>query len=272
MTQRSDLKARVGRYFGRHRRSPLIRFVASKCTSFMSYYENTDLLDFDSNGERFVLQSLASEQIHCLWDVGANVGDWARMAREIIPAASIHCFEIFESTARELAQRVSGIPGIHANNFGLWHEAGTVRLNRYEGFSTLTNAFDFPHPFEASVAEGKVVTGDQYAEEHGIETIDFVKMDVEGAEPFVIRGFERTFRRGGIRIVQFEYGQANFTTKFLLKDFYEFFANHGFRMGKIYPNYIDFCESNNQIENGLDANYLAVREDQADLIRRLNDA
>jgi len=88
-----------------------------------------------------------------------NVGDWARMAREILPSASIHCFEILGSTARELAERVSGMPQVYVNDFGLWHEAGTVRLSRYDGFSTLTNVFEHPHPFETSVAEGKVAPG-----------------------------------------------------------------------------------------------------------------
>jgi len=76
----------------------------------MSYYENPDLHDFDANGERFVLQSLAPEQIRCIFDAGANLGDWARMAREIIPSAGIHRFEV---RARDLADNFDLTPAVY---------------------------------------------------------------------------------------------------------------------------------------------------------------
>jgi len=54
---------------------PPIRFVANACSEFLEFYENHDY-DIQTNGELFVLQSLASTQLSCLFDVGANQGNW----------------------------------------------------------------------------------------------------------------------------------------------------------------------------------------------------
>ena len=62
--------------------------------------------------------------------------------------------------------------------------------------------------------------GDDYADGHGITHIDFLKVDAEGADHLVLRGFERLLRAGRIDVVQFEYARFALTTHFLLADFY----------------------------------------------------
>jgi hypothetical protein len=48
--------------------------------------------------------------------------------------------------------------------------------------------------------------------------IDLLKLDTEGAEHLVLRGFDGALARGRIAAVQFEYGRVNAVTGFLLRD------------------------------------------------------
>lgn len=49
--------------------------------------------------------------------------------------------------------------------------------------------------------------GDELLAREGIREIDFLKIDVEGAEHLVLRGLEGLLRERRVRFVQFEYGK-----------------------------------------------------------------
>ena len=74
---------------------------------------------------------------------------------------------------------------------------------------------------------------------------------------------------GAIDVIQFEYGYITIDTKFLLKDFHEYLEPFGMKIGKIYPNYIDFRGYKHSHEDFYGPNFLAVRSDLSDLIEKL---
>jgi hypothetical protein len=81
---------------------------------------------------------------------------------------------------------------------------------------------------------------------------------VEGAEHLVLEGLADLLREQRARFVPFEYGRVNILTHFLLRDFYEPFGSHGYLVGKIYPDYVDFREYELSDEDFLGPNYLAT--------------
>jgi FkbM family methyltransferase len=248
------------------RRSPEIQARASECVKFLECYENAFDYDFNSNGERFILEAMAKQQFCCIFDVGAHVGSWALMAHQSFPSATIHCFEIMKPIYETLKERTKGIPNIIVNDLGLSDRAGEMTLKYYPTASDLTSQIDYPHPCAYTLATGSAIRGDSYIQEHGITHVDFMKMDVEGAEDRVLRGLEKAIRCRTIDVIQFEYGRVNILTKFLLYDFYALFRANGYWVGKIYPNYVEFREYSFAHEDFLGPNYLAVREDRPDLI------
>jgi FkbM family methyltransferase len=245
----------------RNRKNPIVRILDRIALRLHKGFENFNY-DQRTNGELRVLHQIASSQPKCVFDVGANHGDWAKLAYTIFPTALIHCFEIAPPTFQRLSFEIAGFDRIRANNFGLSDQSGKCELQYDPQQDGLTSGVEIVGQSDSSRIAAQVTTGDEYVLAQGITTIDFLKIDVEGMENKVLRGFEHFLDRKAIKIIQFEYGLVNIAAGFLLRDFYEFLVRYGFLIGKIYPTYVDFRNYEFQNEDFIGPNYLAVLQEE----------
>ena len=141
-------------------------------------------------------------------------------------------------------------------------------MRAFEGSSKLATCTDYPHGKFREVS-CEVRSGDEYLREQAIERIDFLKLDVEGAERLVLQGFAQTLEAGRIDVIQFEYGKVAILTHFLLKDFYDVLEGKGYAVGKLFPDHVDFRAYKLEDEDFLGPNYVAVRRERADIIAAL---
>ena len=256
-----------------NRKSPFFIALAKNCQTFLKAYENLNYHP-ESNGECFILQVLSKlfsqETEVCIFDVGANIGEWTLMANQIFPTAKIHAFEIAHPTFKILKSKTQAFSNIVANDYGLSDKIEEVQLRYFPNASTLTTITEYPHNLDCVTIKGSVVNGDSYIQAHKIEHIHFVKIDVEGAEHLVLNGLLQAISNKQIDVIQFEYGQVNIITKALLIDFYQFFYGQGYKIGKIYPNYVEFTDYGFTQENFLGPNYLAIRQERHDWIDALS--
>ena len=151
-------------------------------------------------------------------DVGANIGDWSLAALKYMSDATVHAFEIAPATAAKLIVNARKVGDrLIVNACGLGDATGEITPyytpESDTATSTVSLAMDIARPNHGvtKVEEMKapITTGDTYMAEHGLTRIDFLKIDVEGAELSVLNGFGGAFRRKAIDVVQFEYGQVN---------------------------------------------------------------
>ena len=252
----------------RHRRNPLVQRLAKLSRRVVLAHENFDY-DARTNGERFVMERLAHGDLRCVFDVGASLGGWSEAAISLFPSAQVHAFEIVPATNARLTENFAEEPRVRVNACGLMDKAGTVDVRWFPGASRLSTVTHFPHSAECQVVSAPVTTGDEYMREAGVTHIDFLKIDVEGAEPFVLQGFARALESGRIDVIQFEYGRVNILTKFLLLDFYNLLEAGGYRIGKIFPDHVAFKPYTLDQEDFVGPNYLAVRGGLEDVIARL---
>lgn len=251
------------------RRARPLRMAACFARGFLRAYGNCDY-DPETNGERRVLQVLGRFAPRCIFDVGANVGQWTQLAHGASPDAEIHCFEIVPDTARILERNVAGLPGITVNAVGLSDRSGTVDVRFYPDAPKLSGIDPLGQGLPSATRHASVTTGDAYCSERGIDSVDLVKVDVEGAEGKVLEGFSRMLGEGRIASVQFEYGLVNIRTHLLLADFHELFESAGFSVGKVFPNGVEFRSYEiGRDEDFAGPNYLAVRRDREELIDAL---
>jgi FkbM family methyltransferase len=265
-----DLQAAFIRTIAARRRSLPARLLARGARAYLNAYANWSY-DIETNGERRVLEVVAGSSPTCVFDVGANQGDWTLDALRAMPRATVHAFELIEETAAKLRERVGG-PRSVVNAFGLADREGEVQATYYPGSSELSGITSSAADMHDEVSEqrtARVTTGDAYCREHGIERIDFLKVDAEGADLDVLRGFEGMLAAGAVDALQFEYGRVNILTHNLLFDFHEFLEERGFVVGKVFPDHVDFRPYDLRDEDFLGPNYLAVRNGRAELVSAL---
>lgn len=244
------------------------RRLAQFCQQFVHVYKGWNY-NLEVNGERWLLRQMAAFKPSTVFDVGSNQGDWTAAVLAEIPTATVHAFEIIEETSVALAKRLEGELRAVVNRFGLSDRTGRLMMRAFEGSSKLATCTEYPHG-KFCEQSCEVRSGDDYLHQHAIERIDFLKLDVEGAERLVLMGFGEALDGGRIDVIQFEYGKVAILTHFLLKDFYELLEGKGYVVGKIFPDHVDFRPYKLEDEDFLGPNYLAVRRERADVIQALS--
>jgi FkbM family methyltransferase len=269
------LKKYIKRLLAIHRRNKLADAINRMALSLHKGFENLDY-DYEKNGEFDVLRKISNTLVvETIFDVGANIGNWTINAAKIFPNARIYSFEIVESTYKSLKNNCIDYHNVNVFNFGLSHKKDKIDVYYSPDDSgAATGIKDFSHKFhgrKVQIVSGVTISGQDFCENNDIDHIDFLKIDVEGFEPNVLRGFSNMLERGAIQIIQFEYGYINIKTNFLLRDFYELLKKYNMQIGKIYPNYVEFKAYDYKDENFMGPNYLAVHNDLHDLIETLSD-
>lgn len=236
--------------------------------SINRYYENFNY-DHKNNGEERVLKIISQFNPKNIFDVGAYQGTWATVALEHCHNSKVTSFEpipwAFEKLALIKNDRLAVEP------IGLGNQNTHRTLIAYRGdASCLSGFYKYPHKDESTTVEVKVKTGDSYLAENQISTIDFLKMDTEGSEYEVLQGFEESLKAKSVKVIQFEYGQVNIISHYLLRDYFNYLDNVGYRVGKIYPKYVHFCDYTFELENFIGSNFLAVSKNEPDLIKKLS--
>jgi FkbM family methyltransferase len=231
-----------------------------------SAYENEEW-DMAVNGEAALLRRLQPAGFTTVLDVGAHVGDWSVEALLAWPSSQVHAFEVAAPTYEELTRRVAAA-GVSArlilNPVGLSDRTTTRDMYFFPDHPQLT--CDMPRHAEhrATRFQAQLLKGDTYAAQHGLARIDFVKIDVEGAEHLVIRGFHDTIESGRLDCIQFEYGAFSLQTRVLLADYYDLLGSR-YWIGKIYPTHVEFKDYDWRMESFRFVNFLCVSRSRPDL-------
>ena len=238
------------------RRNPLVKTVAKLCRQYLKWFGNASYKS-EHNGERWLIERLRSERFATLLDLGANVGKWATLAAAAFPQATIYACEIVPATFSKLREATAPYPNVRPVLTGFADRGGSMPIHYDPSASAHATYTDYPRSWVGETIDCAVTTGDAF-----LDTVDFLKIDVEGAEHLVLQGLVTALADRRIRFVQFEYGWVNVLTHFLLKDFYDLFARSGYVVGKIYPDYVEFRDYELRDEDFLGPNYLACRREE----------
>ena len=217
---------------------PLVyRFRSHTLYRIASFYvnvvDNDHDTDFHTNGEaRFAQQMLPGAGV--VFDVGAAQGEWSKIALEVNPSIHLHCFE---PTSRRFA-KLSAALGDKATleQLGLGDQAGEARI--YYGAAGGSNSLIAPAGGGTDSELIRITTIDAYCQQHEIDEIDFIKLDIEGYEHAALRGAEGMLRAGAIGAIQFEYGHSFLgagTSLMALMDYVRG-VNREYRFFKLFPD------------------------------------
>ena len=177
--------------------SRVARELARACRRYLHRF-NGYSYDFSEGGEQNVMQRLSPLGFQTVFDVGANVGKWSTLAKIYFPNATFHTFEISRTTYKTLTGNLAG-PEFKNNNFGLSSQKTDISYKDFGSGSGLNSIIqgasvhDNKAPHEVLAA--RVETGDGYCLDHSVRFVDFLKVDVEGAEHMVLQGFHEMLKK-----------------------------------------------------------------------------
>lgn len=226
------------------------------------------LKEFEWGGEIQLMDKLQKFKFNTIFDVGSNIGEWTKMVRERQPFANVHCFE----PVPEVFQRL--IPAVHCdkvmvNPFGLSSQCELRDMLFDHDNDRLTTPCLEMARVQPEVRPLIMLDGDNYCKSRKVETIDFLKIDTEGHEYQVLKGFKEMLDAHKICIIQFEYGYANVLTKDLLIDFHKLLTPLGYVMGKLTSEGVDFKTYGLLDEDFKGPNYVAVHDSSPDIIAEI---
>lgn len=148
-----------------------------------------------------------------IFDVGAHMGETSLLFNELFPKAKIFSFEPFERSFEEMRKKVQNIKNIRAFNYGLSNFSGTTLLNSNKSSAT-NSLLETDERYENSWGKGllstveKVQTHfktfDAVVEEQKINKVQILKLDVQGAEHYVIDGAKHSIKQGIVDVIYTE--------------------------------------------------------------------
>jgi len=192
-----------------------------------------------NSGEGHVVDTILSKVLKkepkVIFDVGANVGDYAILLAKRFKSSKIYCFEPIPANYKKLVNNTLSLTTINVQTaFG--SSRGTFELyigdhNMDGSMATaykkaLDNVFQFAGETN-SVTECQVTTIDDFCAGK-IDQIDFLKIDVEGHELEVLKGASAMINSGKIQIIQFEFNEFNIFSKSFMWEFYDTLKQYDF--------------------------------------------
>ena len=144
-----------------------------------------------------------------------------------------HAFEPSRITYDILYENFKNYPNLTLNNFGLGKVSGEFELFYNEIGSGLASLYKrrLDHlGIEFKYSETVTIQSiDDYCINQGVESIDLLKLDVEGNELDVLMGAVNMLAERRIRMVSFEFGGCNIDSRTYLQDFWYFFQEQGMK-------------------------------------------
>jgi FkbM family methyltransferase len=165
-------------------------------------------------------------------DVGANVGDYSLWLRRHYPNSKILAFEPNPKTFARLRQAICDDKTILIDK-GLGATEGTLPFfdrGDCDGSSAHGSLYEEVitglHKVGSVRVDVRITTLDQVLQEHSINRVSLLKIDTEGHELAVLRGAEKSLRKGLIDVIQLEFNETNIISKVFFRDLIEFLPEY----------------------------------------------
>lgn len=254
-----SLKAPVRPFVRGHWQNPVLAGAARMARRYLAIYENNDH-DLRRNGEQEIVSRLRPFAPLVALDVGAYEGVWTDLVLRSLPDVVVYAFEPSPDVADALIDGVGMDERVRLHRFALSDSDGEATLYVHRAHGSLSSLVPSDPKWTIPVT---VTTrrGDTVLHDLGIDSVDLLKIDAEGHDLRVLKGFARYLGEARIAVIQFEYNTWNIRSRAMLVDFYELLGPLGYRIGKVHPDGVAFADYDEVQENWIGPACVAVHRD-----------
>ncbi|MDW7690496.1 FkbM family methyltransferase [Flammeovirgaceae bacterium SG7u.111] len=175
-----------------------------------------------------LIKKIIPENAVCL-DVGANIGFYTLNISKFRPKSTIHTFEPDPAVYAKLQRncQINSVDNrvIH-HPIALSDQISQQQFYRSDEAHYGCGSLSFQPQYSAETIEIETCTLDHFLDEHAIDQVDFIKIDIEGHELQMLKGAKKTLENKKVKYILVEFNgeklKANGDT---LESFLSFFES-----------------------------------------------
>ena len=220
----------------------MIRYFSLKILAIFDFYYQKKLFSF--------LKNRGYRNFDYIFDIGAHHGESIQLFLNNFKIKNIYSFEasnenfkILQKNTKKLQKKFDNV-NILIENFAVGDEEKIVKMKQMnESSSSTINSYNVKSKYFKkkslflfssknknffSEIDVKQVSLSNYMIEKNINEIDFIKIDTEGYEYYVLKGLQNQFKK--IKLILFEHHYDNMLIKdYKFKDIHNFLIKYKFK-------------------------------------------
>ena len=190
--------------------------------------------------ERDIVNILSNTPVDNIFDVGANTGQSSKVFLDFFPKSDIYAFEPVSSTYDVLKKTTAGAKNVRTYNIALG-ASGSNQAMSCSGVSPQNRLLDHSMRYTSDLEVVKVVRGDDFCRDNGIDRISLLKIDTEGHDLKVLIGFVEMLRDNRIDLIQVEAGMSQDNELHVpFQEFFLFLKEFDYNLFAIYDQVLEF--------------------------------
>ena len=211
----------------------LLTRMSRKVFRLLKFIENPKLFRLRQIGvpiDDFCLLNqpwLTEGNINTVFDIGANVGQFASLIHEVLSTVTIYSFEPLEDCYEKLKKKMQEVNNFRAFNLALGNTNGQLTMHRSEHLPSssmlpMSNLHkqNYPHATKYRTLEVRCARLDDISKDLKIENNLLIKIDVQGFEDKVIAGGKNVIKCAKIIIIETSF-QPLYIGQPLFEDIYD---------------------------------------------------
>lgn len=189
-----------------------------------SIFRRIDIVDNFSFNHEKAEQLLVRKIVRpgmLVFDIGANIGDYSILLSKLVgTSGKVYSFEPASATFQKLRERIikSKSQNIYPFQKAVYSENTKIEFNEFPDEYSVWNSIGKPQMLNPEGSGEYVpiiktetieaIALDSFSQQHSITSIDYLKLDVEGAESDALQGASDLLKTKSIRFLQFEISQT----------------------------------------------------------------
>ena len=207
---------------------------------------------------------IGKHNVKNILDIGANKREYTKKLLKYYPNANYYLFEPSKFSSNILLKELKKFKNITIINKALSNKKYKDFLyfdKLGSGFASLKKRKLDHFKINFNLKEKIQITTfkNYYLKIIKNQNIDYCKIDAEGYELNILKGFKEIINK--TKIIQFEFGRCNIDTKVFFQDFWYFFKKLNFDIYRIAPGKIEkIHDYDERDEYFLTTNFIAVNK------------